>query len=48
MGNVLKLKHTQPSVAIAAAEPIKMNRVRPVGFFDGKVSHSGKSTLQFG
>lgn len=48
MGSVLKLKHTQPSIAIAAAEAIKMNRARPVGFSDGKVSHSGKSTLQFG
>jgi hypothetical protein len=38
MGKVLKSKHTQLFIAIAAAEVIKVTRVRSVGFPDGQAS----------
>lgn len=38
MGKVLKSKHTQLFIATAAAEVIKVTRVRSVGFPDGQAS----------
>ncbi|MBN4994659.1 hypothetical protein JY438_02590 [Stenotrophomonas maltophilia] len=45
MGKVIKSKHSQLFVAIAAAEVIKVTRLRSVGFPDGQASEIDVSSF---